>query len=504
MGDSKKFQFFFVKMSDDRFDNRRYYNEDTFSIQSTAGAVPVRNKKGEVSMEKVKVSRYISGKRPEYASRGRDERSFSESDSSDEEDFTRQRHKSPKEDRSDEEDEHVFLEPSAPVKFEAEEAADIDDPRLRRLRAARSNVEDRHAGSDNEDAEDDRMSRHRRIHEPEVLSEGEDEEEDDKEAEDDEAMDSDGGSTSGEEDLDEAGILRRRELMRQRALARAQIGMGQEEVMAKEEEKSASEHEDEDETTEEETTDSEGEEGARLKPVFVRKKDRLTVQEREREEAKQRQAEREAQILAEQRRRDTLRMVESAVKLEASERKTTADGHDPEGLLHTVNTDDENEEVEYEAWKLRELKRLKRDRDENEERAREAAEVERLRNMTEEERRLEQKLNPKKVTNKAAKGKYKFLQKYYHRGAFFLDKEENVFSRDVTSATLEDKFDKTVLPKVMQVKNFGRSGRTKYTHLVDQDTTQMDAAWSQETQQNLKFQVHHAAGMKSVFERPSI
>ena len=83
-------------MSDDRFDNRRYYNEDTFSIQSTAGAVPVRNKKGEVSMEKVKVSRYISGKRPEYASRGRDERSSSESDSSDEEDFTKQRQKSPK------------------------------------------------------------------------------------------------------------------------------------------------------------------------------------------------------------------------------------------------------------------------------------------------------------------------------------------------------------------------------------------------------------------------
>jgi len=491
-------------MSDDRFDNRRYYNEDTFSIQSTAGAVPVRNKKGEVSMEKVKVSRYISGKRPEYASRGRDERSSSESDSSDEEDFTKQRQKSPKHEvRSDEEDEHVFLEPSVPVKFEAEEAADVNDPRLRRLRAARTNVEDRHAGSDEEDAEDDRMSRHRRIHEPEVLSDGEDDEDDDKEAEDNDAqMDSDEGSTSGEEDLDEAGILRRRELMRQRALARAQIGMGQEEVMAKEEEKEQSASENEEETTEEETTDSEGEEGARLKPVFVRKKDRLTVQEREREEAKQRQAEREAQILAEQRRRDTLRMVESAVKLEVQERKTQL-SNDPDGELNTVNTDDENEEIEYEAWKLRELKRLKRDRDEKEERAREAAEVERLRNMTDEERRLELKHNPKTVTNKAAKGKYKFLQKYYHRGAFFLDKEENVFSRDVTSATLEDKFDKTVLPKVMQVKNFGRSGRTKYTHLVDQDTTQMDAAWSQETQQNLKFQVHHAAGMKNVFERPS-
>ena len=57
-----------------------------------------------------------------------------------------------------------------------------------------------HLGSDDEAEQDDRLSRHRRIHEPEVLSEGDEEQEDDdaNAGDDDDAqMDSDGGSTSG-------------------------------------------------------------------------------------------------------------------------------------------------------------------------------------------------------------------------------------------------------------------------------------------------------------------
>lgn len=153
----------------------------------------------------------------------------------------------------------------------------------------------------------------------------------------------------------------------------------------------------------------------------------------------------EAKRMAEDRRRDTLKIVESEIKKDMEEAKEDKKEYD------MINTDDENDEEEYESWKVRELKRIKRDRDERENLEKERLEVERLKNMTEEERRAELRNNPKVVTNKASKGKYKFLQKYFHRGAFYLDEEDEVFKRDFSEATLEDHFDKTVLPKVMQV-----------------------------------------------------
>lgn len=454
----------------------------SLSIVCTAGAVPVRNEKGELSMQKVKVQRYISGKRPEYA------RGESSDEESDLEDFIDNRKKILAAAASVEQEQSA-----ATSSHTTQDEENVDDPRLRRLK---SRVVD-------EEPTEVRLERHRHIHEPEIVEseseESEDEEPEQRRPENDSQATSKkitlASDSESDGDLSDTEIEIRRQKLRQRMLQQQK----EEEVLLKEEENKSESSESESSEYEEET-ESEEENEPRLKPLFVRKRDRATVIEKEREAIKQKQAEVEAKKAAKERRRHTLRLVEDSIKKDLD--KIKPDAIEPN--IDDVCTDDENDEVEYEAWKLRELKRIKRDREERENAEREKLEIERMRNLTEEERRQELRQNPKQITNKAAKGKYKFLQKYYHRGAFYLDEENDVFKRDFAQATLEDHFDKTILPKVMQVKNFGRCGRTKYTHLVDQDTTKFDSPWYAESSSNIKFHNEKSGGMKQVFDKPSL
>ncbi|XP_054707957.1 microfibrillar-associated protein 1-like [Uloborus diversus] len=427
-------------------------------IQSTAGAIPVVNEKGEISMQKVKVFRYVSGRRPKYAPE-----ESSEEESDDEFPFEKK---------------PITTAPE-PVLVDDEEALK-SDPRLRRLLKK---------DEEEEEEEEDRIERHRHIHEPVVVEEMSEEEEE----RDRPTRWKDEEESSDEEELDDAEIESRRMMLRMKA----QVKAPEEELLDLEDDEHKSEQEQTEESDYEEYSDSEEEVEQRLKPVFVRKRDRVTVQDKEQQAQKEKEQEILAKKLAEERRRQTLKMVEEEAKKELMEQQEVQCASD------LVITDDENDEAAYETWKLRELKRIKRDKDIRENYEKDKMEIERIHSMTEEERRAEQRANPRLVTNKAAKGKYKFLQKYYHRGAFFLDNEDDVYRRDFSAPTLEDHFDKTILPKVMQVKNFGRSGRTKYTHLVDQDTTVFDSPWMAETAQNIKFHHNQAGGMKQNFERPS-
>jgi len=408
-------------------------------IQSTAGAVSVKGGKGDLAPQKVSVKRYVAGKKPEWA---------------------------PNQSSDEESEEEVNEEEDEDEEPEALHAHDIED----------------------EQAEDIRHDHGRRVYEPRILTQHDDE--DDREADQMEE------SSAEEEDFDEEAAARRREMLK----AKARFTTKQERDLLDFEEEEEAEEEDEEEESseyEEDSDDSDEEAGQRLKPIFVRKKDRVTIQERERIEEESSMTEEKHKKILDERKRQSTRLVKDIIGEELKEEQGV------EKLEELVITDDENDEEEYEAWKVRELKRIKRDKEERESRDRERHEIERLHNMTEEERREELRSNPKEITNKASKGKYKFLQKYYHRGAFFMSEEDNMYQRDFSGATLEDQFDKTVLPKVMQVKNFGRSGRTKYTHLVDQDTTKADSPWFQESSQSMKFHAKIGGGQKQTFEKPS-
>jgi len=152
-----------------------------------------------------------------------------------------------------------------------------------------------------------------------------------------------------------------------------------------------------------------------------------------------------------------------------------------------VDTDDESHEVsEFEAWQQRELGRLAADRLAREAQSAEKEELARLRGMTQAERAAWEAEHPAAPPAAAAdkeKRKWVFLQKYYHKGAFFQSGADDAFGtvgtfdilrRDFSEATGEDVgADRSLLPKPMQVRKgtFGRAGQTKWTHLSAEDTT---------------------------------
>jgi len=161
----------------------------------------------------------------------------------------------------------------------------------------------------------------------------------------------------------------------------------------------------------------------------------------------------------------------------ARERQAESNGEKEE----VVDTDDEDDETaqekEFELWKLRELQRIRRDREERDKWRAEQTEVERRRQMTDEELAAEKRKNKEGVKDRKF---MKYLQKYYHKGAFYQEELGDLGKQhEWTAPTGEDRYvDKTTLPKVMQVKNFGRAGRTKYTHLKNEDTSRPDDPWA--------------------------
>ena len=203
------------------------------------------------------------------------------------------------------------------------------------------------------------------------------------------------------------------------------------------------------------------------RPVFVPRNKRDTIEEREMIEARV-FAEEEAR-----RRRELERTKDSKAQLRnllQKEQDFLAQAQLIDSDVELPDDEDLADDEEFEHWKIRELKRLQDIFRARAEAELEKAEKLRRSKMTEEELEEEnRKLGLKESLR--PKGKMEFMQKYFHPGAFYQDDsfiEEALRKRDATIATGLDKVDKTILPSVMQVKDFGKRGRTKCRfHAVD-------------------------------------
>ncbi|KAF4581835.1 hypothetical protein GQ602_006459 [Ophiocordyceps camponoti-floridani] len=140
-------------------------------------------------------------------------------------------------------------------------------------------------------------------------------------------------------------------------------------------------------------------------------------------------------------------------------------------------TDDIDPEAEEAAWRVRELKRLKRGRATMEQREKEREEVERRRNLTAEERAAEDEAHlARQRSEKDSKGKMSYMQKYFHRGAFFQDETEKagLLQRDIMGSRFQDDIrNREALPEYMQRRDMtklGRKGATKYKDMRTEDT----------------------------------
>ena len=241
----------------------------------------------------------------------------------------------------------------------------------------------------------------------------------------------------------------------------------------------SSEEEDEESSEEEDSSSDDEPKKPMLAPKFISKAQRMKQQNAQPVKSAE-------EIAAEEERRRKEKadeMLQAQMERDQAARAAGKKAWDDEDNIEEEvdDTDGLDHEAEYAAWKLRELKRVRRDRLAIEEKEKEREEIERRRALTAEEREAEDKAYIEaQKDEQEGKGKMAYMQKYFHKGAFFQGDEEQdeevkaALNRDLAGARFEDETSsKEVLPEYMRIRDMsklGKKGRTKYSDLKSEDT----------------------------------
>ncbi|CZT13711.1 hypothetical protein WAI453_008124 [Rhynchosporium graminicola] len=287
-----------------------------------------------------------------------------------------------------------------------------------------------------------------------------------------------GGITSN---LSKVDLNERRKIAAAKEAARIEeekaLKAKEEEGFVTEEEEDDSEEGSEEESGSEEEESSEDEAPRRvlMRPTFIKKDKRNAIQGNKPEDTRT-----EDEIAAEEEKRKKEaadEIVEEQIRKDIAARAAGKKNWDDEEALDEVDDEDGvDPDAEYAAWKLRELKRIKREREAIEQREKELEEVERRKNLTEEERKREDdEFIAKQKQERDGKGKMEFMQKYYHKGAFYQDDAEaqGLGQRDIMGSRFADDVDRELLPQALQMRDMtklGKKGATKYKDLKSEDT----------------------------------
>ncbi|RAO69713.1 uncharacterized protein BHQ10_005725 [Talaromyces amestolkiae] len=254
---------------------------------------------------------------------------------------------------------------------------------------------------------------------------------------------------------------------------------------AESEEEQEEEESEEEESSEEESSEDEAPRRVLLRPTFIKKDKRKGNEENSAQPSlatgvADTAAEAEARRAQRQEKADFL--VRDQLEKEAMARLAGKKAWDEDENVAAEeealdDRDGLDPEAEYAAWKLRELKRIKRQREAIEEAEKEREEIERRRALAPEEREREDQefIQKQKEEKEAGRGQTGFMQRYFHKGAFFRDdlEREGLDKRNIMGARFADETNREVLPEYMQIRDMtklGKKGRTRYKDLRSEDT----------------------------------